>query len=423
MAELSLMASAAFSLAPFYQDQNSCRSSKEISSLPGYGNRRDILKSDSVLVGSPPVEEKLFPKNMFPTHKHPQRSIPMVEKPVLIDVQDAHPDSVLLSFGIAEQCARREKILKFLLSGPGEEDDIDTSLLSNLMGLRTGAIENYDIFSLYGVGAHDLDHILHSERHFHIPKPLLEFIAGSSDDTNITVHPNGHMLLSGGVSEIRDLLSVTAEFNMLKSFTTSNKQSMVVPYFTRSRGGHARTSIQDSVPSNQTAAPSKSPENMKPKPSSKKKQGKNAARDRDLYQTNYFRACEILLSVIVDKKNNSMVILSLKRSGPEITQLLSQFSAGIAGTGLAILLSVACKTATGKVLPSSAKVLNTGLGIGFFWLSWAVNRLRESVSYISRSSNKLKLTEEEIIGRVDGSINEVLFRALALVAIVLLRFA
>ncbi|XP_020700755.2 uncharacterized protein LOC110112772 isoform X2 [Dendrobium catenatum] len=422
MAELSLMASAAFSLAPFYQDQNSCRSSKEITSLPGYGNRRDILKSASVLVGSPPVEEKLFPKNMFPTHKHPQRSIPMSEKPVLIDMQDAHPDSVL-SFGIAEQCTRHEKILKFLFSGTSEEDNIDTSLLSNLMGLRTVAIDNYDMFSLYGVGVHDLDHILHSARHFHIPKPLLEFISDSSNVTNVTVHPNRHMLLSGGVSEIKDLLSVAVEFNMLKSFTTSNKQSMVVPYFTRSRGGHARTSIQESVSSNQTAAPSKSPENMKLKPSPKKKQGKNAARDRDLYQTNYFRACEILLSVVVDKKNNSMVILSLKKSGPEITQLLTQFSAGIAGTGLAILLSVACKTATGKVLPSSAKVLNTGLGIGFFWLSWAVNRLRETVSYMSRSSNKLKLTEEEIIGRVDGSINEVLVRALALVAIVLLRFA
>ncbi|XP_020699409.1 uncharacterized protein LOC110111750 [Dendrobium catenatum] len=256
MAELSLMASTAFSLAPFYQDQNSCRSSKEITSLPGYGNRRDILKSASVLVGSPPVEEKLFPKNMFPTHKHPQRSIPMVEKPVLIDMQDAHPDSVL-SFGIAEQCTRHEKILKFLFSGTSEEDNIDTSLLSNLMGLRTVAIDNYDMFSLYGVGAHDLDHILHSARHFHIPKPLLEFISDSSNVTNVTVHPNGHMLLSGGVPEIKDLLSVAAEFNMLKSFTTSNKQSMVVPYFTRSRGGHARTSIQESVSSNQTAAPSK----------------------------------------------------------------------------------------------------------------------------------------------------------------------
>ncbi|PKU73698.1 hypothetical protein MA16_Dca013278 [Dendrobium catenatum] len=414
---------------------------QEITSLPGYGNRRDILKSASVLVGSPPVEEKLFPKNMFPTHKHPQRSIPMSEKPRLNTwlETDAHPDSVL-SFGIAEQCTRHEKILKFLFSGTSEEDNIDTSLLSNLMGLRTVAIDNYDMFSLYGVGVHDLDHILHSARHFHIPKPLLEFISDSSNVTNVTVHPNRHMLLSGGVSEIKDLLSVAVEFNMLKSFTTTIQVHTRAPcqpavlVFMREPQNHpaiqlllkVRLAAQDPPDvANCCPAPlvAVCPENMKLKPSPKKKQGKNAARDRDLYQTNYFRACEILLSVVVDKKNNSMVILSLKKSGPEITQLLTQFSAGIAGTGLAILLSVACKTATGKVLPSSAKVLNTGLGIGFFWLSWAVNRLRETVSYMSRSSNKLKLTEEEIIGRVDGSINEVLVRALALVAIVLLRFA
>lgn len=166
-----------------------------------------------------------------------------------------------------------------------------------------------------------------------------------------------------------------------------------------------------------------SPENIKLKPSLKKKPAKNGARERDLYEKNYFRACENLLSVVVDKKCGSMAILSLKKSAPEITQLLSQFSAGIAGTGLAIILSVACKTAIGRMPLSSAKVLSTGLGIGFFCLSWAVNRLRETVSYISRSSNKLKLTEVEIIGMVDRSVNEVLFRALALVAIVLLRFA
>lgn len=418
------MASAAFSLAPSYQDQTTCRSSKDISTtLPCYGSRREIIKSACVLVSSPPIEENLLLKNLLPTHNCPQRAIPMVGNPVLIDVQDARLDSVqLYSFGIGEQCARREKILKLLFSWSNEEDCIDTSLLSNLSELKTVAIDTSDMFSLYDVGVHDSDHILHSARQFHIPEPLQEFIENSSNGANIAVHPDGRMLLSGGESEIKDLLLVAAEFNMLKSFTTSNKRSMVVPYFTRSRGGHARASGQGSVLSNQTIAPSKSPENIKLKPLLKKKPYKNAGKERDVYQKNYFRACENLLSVIVDKKSGSFVILSLKKSAPEITQLLSHVSAGIAGTGLAILLSVACKTAIGRLPLSSTKVLNTGLGIGFFCLSWAVNKLRETVSYISRSSNKLKLTEEDIIGRVDRSVNEVLFRAIALVAIVLLRF-
>ncbi|XP_020597613.1 uncharacterized protein LOC110037329 isoform X2 [Phalaenopsis equestris] len=420
MAELSIMASAVFSLAPFYQEQTACRSSKEISTtLPGYGNRSEFLKSTSVLVGFPPVEEKLLPKNLFSRYNQPHRSIPMVEKPVLIDMQDAHPDSVLFSFGIAEQPARQEKILKLLFSGYNEEDGIDTSLLSDLMGLKTVAIDTRDMFSRYEVEAHDSDHLLRSASQFHIPIPL----ADCSNGAHIAVHPYDRMLLSRVESEIKDLLSVASEYNILKGFTTSNKSSMVVPYFTRSRGGHARNNSQGSVLSNQTVAPSKSSENIKLKPSPKKKQGKNAVKERDHHEKSYFRACEILLSVVINTKSSHTVILSLKKSAPEITQLLSQFSASIAGTGLAVLLSVACKTPAGRMPFNSAKVLNVGVGIGFFWLSWAVNGLRETISEISRSSQKIKLTEEEIIGRVDGSVNEVLFKALALLAMVFLRFA
>ncbi|KAK8954465.1 hypothetical protein KSP39_PZI002724 [Platanthera zijinensis] len=414
------MASAAFSLAPFFQEQTICRPSKEVSTaFPDHGHRRDILKSASVLFGSP-VEEKGLTMNLLPTYSLLQISIPMVEKPFLMDMQDTLPDSMVFSLGIADQCARCENIRKFLFSMSDDEKVLDTSLMSDLMGLNTATMEIFDMLSLIKVGVYDADHILHLARH--IPKPLLEFIEDRSNSSNITLNPDGRMLLTGAESEIKDLFSVATEFNVLKSFTTSNKQSMVIPYFTRSRGGHARAHSQASTLSDHILAPSKSPADIRLKPSPKKK-GKHGLREREFYEKNYFRACENFLSLVVDKKRTSMDVIALKKSGPEITQLLSQFGAGVAGTGLAIILSTACKIASGRAPLNAAKFLNIGLGIGFLYLSWSVARLQDAVAFITRSTGKLKLTEEEMSARLDRSVKEVLYRAVALAAIALLTLA
>ena len=53
--------------------------------------------------------------------------------PVYLFVTDSHPDSVRLSLGSAEQCARQEKILKFLMSG-SDVKELDASLLTELTG-------------------------------------------------------------------------------------------------------------------------------------------------------------------------------------------------------------------------------------------------------------------------------------------------
>lgn len=414
------MASAAFSPAPFFQEQTICRSSKEVSTaFPGHGHRRDILKSASLLVSSS-VEEKGLPMNLLPTYSLPQISIPMVENTFLIDLQDARTDSVVFSFGIVDQCARLEKIRKFLFSMSNDEKKVLDTSLSDLMGINTAAIENFDMFSFNKVGVRNADQILHLARP--IPKALLEFIEDRSNCSNVTVSPDGRILLTGADSEIKDLFSIATEFNVLKSFTTSNKQAMVIPYFTRSRGGHARARSQGSASSDHTVAPSKSPVDIKLKPSPKKK-GKHGTREREFYEKNYFRACENFLSLVVDQKGTSMDIIALKKSGPEITQLLSKFGAGVAGTGLAILLSAACKTAGGRAPLNAAKFLNAGLGIGFLYLSWSVARLRDAVAHITRSTGRLKLTEEEMSARLHQSVKDVLYRAAALAAVALLRLA
>lgn len=164
-------------------------------------------------------------------------------------------------------------------------------------------------------------------------------------------------------------------------------------------------------------------ENVKHKQSSKKS-CKKAVTERDFYKKNYFHACESLLSLMIDKRRNGKTaVLWLKKSGPEVPEILTQFSASIAGTGLAVLLSVILKVACGRVPLCASKVLNTGVGFGLVWLSWAVNRLRDTIVSISKNSAKLNSKEEEIIRTVDKSVNEIFFRAATLMAVAVLRFA
>lgn len=143
-----------------------------------------------------------------------------------------------------------------------------------------------------------------------------------------------------------------------------------------------------------------------------------------MYKNNYFHACESLLSLMVNKRyDRKTAILSLKKSGPELPELLTQFSVGIAGTGLAVLFSVLSKLACGRVTFGGSKLLSTGFAFGLVWLSWAVNKLRDTIVYVSKNAGKLSLNEEEMMRRVDKSVNSIYFRAATLMAVAVLRFA
>lgn len=160
---------------------------------------------------------------------------------------------------------------------------------------------------------------------------------------------------------------------------------------------------------------------MKLKPSQKK--NKKIDRERDLYK-NYSHACESLLSLMVNKKKSRKTMIpSLKKSGPELSEFLTQISAGIAGTGLAVLLSVICKLACGRVLLSASSLFNTGLGFGLVWLSWAVSKLRATIVSISKNAGKLGLKEEEMVQKLDKRIRDIYFGSAALLAVAVLSIA
>lgn len=71
----------------------------------------------------------------------------------------------------------------------------------------------------------------------------------------------------------------------------------------------------------------------------------------------------------------------------------------------------------------TSKLLSTGLGLGLVWLSWAVSRLRDTVVAMSRSSGKLGAKEEEMMNHLDRNLKDIYFRAMALMAVVVLKVA
>ncbi|RZR85140.1 hypothetical protein BHM03_00012083 [Ensete ventricosum] len=277
---------------------------------------------------------------------------------------------------------KNEKILKLLAEG----EDLDVSLLSEVMTLDVLPSPHMDgKFSLHEAEMDDSWDPLHIQKQIYTPKPLLDFVGSSSDTKYYTVHPDGRLLFADSAAQMEDLLSIVTEFSLPK-----------------------RTIVGTQII------------NTKLKMLTKKK--KNRKVGRDLYKRNYFHAWESLLSAILDK-GSSKSVLSLKKSASAISHLLAQISAGIAGTGLAVILSVLCKLAFGRSPSCFSRLLNTAVGFGLFWLSCAINGLRDTIIYISKNSIRLNLEEEEITCMVKRSMNKILSRAAILVVVALFRVA
>ncbi|XP_020212505.1 uncharacterized protein LOC109797029 isoform X1 [Cajanus cajan] len=339
-----------------------------------------------------------------------------VQRPMLMDDQAKFSNAVLFGFGIVEQCTKRDKILNLLMSETAEAgiDGANLSLLSDLMKLQLSGINEPQ---------QPLSSLIYPTGKFNIQKPLLHFVQDSALSSKIMVHPDGQITFMGTAIELKDLLSVVAESYLSKCSHKFGKQSMLVPHFSRVNINEVEISHSSTlkIQSALTAPLRSSPEKVKIKPSPRK--NKKAGRERNLYK-NYSHACEILLSLMVDKKQRrKTVILSLKKSGPELPELLTQVSAGIAGTGLAVLLSVICNLACGRSTICASAFFNTGFGFGMVWLSGAVHKLRATIVSLSKNAGKLALKEEEMMQKLDKSIRDIYYTAAALLAVVVLRLA
>ncbi|KAI4349556.1 hypothetical protein L6164_010133 [Bauhinia variegata] len=341
-----------------------------------------------------------------------------VQEPMIIGAQATRPNAVFFGFGIVGQCIRLDKILHFLMCGTAEAE-LGRIQISSLCEMSS---------QFLGIGIPQqpfLPSLIYPNSKFDVQKPVLDFIEDSALRSKVIIHPNGLVTFMGTETEMKYLLSLVAESYLSKNSLKGETLSLLVPQFSRQLNIHVAEAKNHSstlkVQSTVTG-PLRSPEKVKVRPSPKK--NKKAGRERDLYKRNYLHACEGLLSLIVDEKQRQKTAIhSLKKSGPELPELLTQFSAGIAGTGLAVLLSVICTVACGRVPFCASKLLNTGFGFGLVWLSWAVNKLRDTIVGINKNAGKLALKDEEMIHTLDKSIKEIYFRAAALLAVAVLRLA
>lgn len=337
-------------------------------------------------------------------------------RPVLIGVQETCTDSVLFSFRIAEQCKRHYEILQFLMSGSSEIEQygLDLSLLSDLMESQ------------------GLMYAVHQQPYtprigeFDAQTPEVNFAGNMASSPNVTIHPDGGDLLTGHRTQMNDILSVFAGFQLSKNSTAQwQKQSILVPHFSwldkSGLGDNPRDSLEgkDFVSATLTC-----PEKTKLKSSPKKKNSRKRCPKLDFYKRNQFHAWECLLSLMLNKQSRKTAILALKKSSPELPELLTQFTVGIAGTGLAVLMTIiGSGLGYGKMPFCASRLFSTGFGFGLVWLSGAVYKLRNAIVDITKKATKSSLKDEEIMATMDKRLKEIYFRALTVMAVGLLRFA
>ncbi|KAL6505102.1 hypothetical protein OROGR_024919 [Orobanche gracilis] len=374
MAELCLMAGYPIG---FHSEHVSNRLSEGFHRfLPYHGSNRVLSNFLSFNLNLQPNDQWRSTSGLLDPN-HFIRIGSTYKSPTLIELQDSHSDSaLLLSFGIAKRCAMQEKFLKLLSSKSTDGQGghlLDLSVLDDLMrpqspisDLPEQAFASHLMWHFkYG---QPLQNLIYPARELCFNEPLF-----------------GQPLCNRTCIEMND-----------------------------DRRKRSRPNIGTSKLAATETASLKSHDKTKEKTFQKKK--KRIGKERDIYSNSYLHACESLLSIIVGRKQQGMdIILSLKKSGPQLTRLLTRASASIAGTGIAVILSVLCRVSCSRAPSSGAS--SAGLGLGLVWLSCALNKLRDTVVAISKTcSGKVGEKEYEMMSSLDRDLKDVYFRAVALMA-------
>ncbi|EOA37843.1 hypothetical protein CARUB_v10011433mg [Capsella rubella] len=367
---------------------------KSQTCLVNPGRRKHELILESSFNLRPHLLEPLKPFCSLSKSNHFVECNSTMMKPRLMDVHEAGPEPLCLGLGITEQSARQEKMIEFLLSRLEElkEGGFSFSMLSELMGL---------------------DAFRSSSQLPHASSSLL-YLNQESSKSFLDLMVDGNVLLSSNRAELNDLVSTVAEIPKLRRNSTRwRKLSRLVPQFQRFDSEVLIDTLH--LPDAITLGPLKSPKKTKLKPSPKKQNPKIRDTEKDLYKRNHLYACESLISLMIgNDQHRQTTMLSLKKSRGELLALLTQFSIGIAGTGIAVLFSVASR----RVPFCANKFFESALSLSLVLLSWSVSRLRKAIV----DANRKAIKEEEIKNKVERRIKEVYFRAATVIAMVALRF-
>ncbi|KAK9726134.1 hypothetical protein RND81_05G192500 [Saponaria officinalis] len=412
-----------------YHEQPNSKASKDIVPFfPTPGSRHGISRSNIVVSHEPDnlrnIRSGLHGYNHFVNYLAARRL------PLPAEFQDMHDDFVLSSFSMDEQWTNRKEYLEYVMSRSSnvKENRLCPSILPELKELQAVPADMHlkDVASINFL----LDNCFRAKEPF---RHADGFSYGQEADYNIVsegsypktrLYPEGRFPIIDIVADIKDFGSVLAEFAVVKNSAQHTRQQVLVPHFTWSDAIDLQDLVHPSVMlKTVTASPLKSPKKVRTKPAPTKKT-KKATSQRDLYNDNSLRAFETILSLMMDKKQNGKAMMnSLKKSSSELPNLLTQFSASITGTGLAVMFSVVYKVACGGVPFCTPNLLTSGFGVGLFWLSWGVNSLRDTIMYIRKNFAKTGFEEEEMMTRVDEAVKALMFRVTALMAVLILRFA
>ncbi|XP_043722869.1 uncharacterized protein LOC122670002 [Telopea speciosissima] len=240
MVLLCLMASPTSPHRLFHKRQGLCRELEEfLPFMPTPGTRQQMIRSGCFNIRPLQLED---PWKSTTWLSEQIKLDSTIKRPVLVDIQETRPDSVLLSLGIAEQWRRHENILQFLMSLSNERlrNGLDISLMSDL-GLQILAINMHpqpyasldDGFCLYEVEGDEAQPPFLYPNGDSAQKPLLDFVGDLARGSKVTVQPDGQVLLAGSGVEMKDLLSVVAQFYLSKSATRCRRQQVLVPHYTR----------------------------------------------------------------------------------------------------------------------------------------------------------------------------------------------
>ncbi|XP_073283919.1 uncharacterized protein [Primulina huaijiensis] len=300
-------------------------------------------------------------------------------------------------FGIADKCKSQEKILKLLASGSMgvENGSLDLSLLHDLMWHLDFAPFTQQSL-IYPTGE------------FYFNESSVEYSC-DLDGQQQNYFEN----------EMNDVLHEISSVYSSKNTNKSSKQTMLVPFFERRKRAQA-----SAIASNvliEKAGPLKSHEKVRRKASEKKK--KSPTRTIKEREKSHVHMCEILLSILVNKEQRQTrnTIRSLKKSSPQLPEMLTQCSATIAGAGIAVILSALCRVLCNRVPFCASKILSTGLGLGLISLSWAVHKLKDTVDSISKISGKMSEKEDEMINCLEGNMKDMYYRGAVLMVVAVLR--
>lgn len=121
---------------------------------------------------------------------------------------------------------------KFPVSGLKqiERDGLDLLSLSDLTGLKTVTTTDYKPY-FPDMGCTD-SQLVYPNPEVGSRERLIDFVGDLVRRSEITVREDGKVSLSGTRREMKDILSVLAEFYLSKSSTNTRKQT-VIPYFDR----------------------------------------------------------------------------------------------------------------------------------------------------------------------------------------------